>query len=82
MVNLTDALDHVTNNDDKDKEMDITPCSKITGKRSAEKVLMDFTPSLSADAGDVSATKTVKLKSVRLRKRTKIMNNFYQSCLF
>jgi hypothetical protein len=46
MVNLTDAMDHVTNNDDKDKEMDTTPCSKITGKRSAEKVLMDFTPSL------------------------------------
>lgn len=64
VVNLADALDPVTNNNDKEQEVDTTPCSKLTGKRSAEKDLMILTPS--ADAGDVSATMPVKLKSVKI----------------
>lgn len=64
VVNLADALDHVTNNNDKEQEVDTTPCSKLTGKRSAEKDLMILTPS--ADVGDVSATMPVKLKSVKI----------------
>jgi len=64
MVNLTDAMDPVTNNNDKEKEVDTTPCSKLSGKKSAETILLDSTPS--ADAGYVSATKHVKLKSVKI----------------
>jgi len=64
VVNLTDSMDHVANNNDKEKEVDTTPCSKVSGKRSAETVMLDSTPS--ADAGDVSATKPAKLKSVKI----------------
>lgn len=61
-------MDSVANNNDKGKEVDNTPCSKVSRKNSAGTILLDSTPS--ANVGDVSVTKPVKLKSVVSEKRS------------
>jgi hypothetical protein len=49
---------------DCEKKDEQTPCSKVAGKRSAEKGVLELT-AYELD-GDEAATKSVKLKSVKL----------------